>query len=58
MKKIIILLTIFILSVSLIPDTPPDGTVVVIQGKKFIYLSGILQPLDEDDLGLDPPPID
>jgi len=35
----------------------PDGTVVVVQGKKYVYVSGVLQPVDDDDIELDPPPI-
>jgi len=58
MKKIILVLAVIFLAGVLFPDTPPDGTIIVIDGKKFISLGGTLEPIDDDDPSLDPPPID
>jgi len=57
MKKIIVIVIAILMTGIIFSDTPPDGTIIVIDGKKYISINGALEPIDDDDPLIDPPPI-
>jgi len=54
MRKYFTIFILLLFTALAIPDTPPDGTIVVIEGVKHVWIAGACVPI-EDDLLVDPP---